>query len=121
MPSELPTIEVAFVLAQDEDGYVACVRSGRDHQPIITFNLPRAVVDQTVLDAAQTKLEVRLDGTVAAYVEAGLRTLSSSRLLDLIRAAVSADALAAEDDAALVGRLEAELEQALEIVRRARA
>ena len=34
--------------------------------------LPRAVVDRTVLDAAQARLEVRLDGTVAAYLDSGL-------------------------------------------------
>jgi hypothetical protein len=63
---------------------------------------------------------MRLDGTVAVYPDsAGSRTLASSPLSELIAAAVSTDALAGEDGPALVDRLEAELERALEIVRRA--
>ena len=81
--------------------------------------LPRAVVDRAVLDAAQVWLEVRLDGTVAAYLDTDSRTLGSAKLSELIAAAASVDALAAEDDATLIGRLEKELERALDIVRRA--
>ena len=119
MPTDTPTIEVAFALAGDS--YVARVRSCADREPMATLILPRAVVDRAVLDAAQARLEVRLDGMVAAYLDADSRTLSSAKLSELIAATVSVDALAAEDDAALIGRLEAELEQALDIVRRARS
>ena len=118
VPTDTPTIEVAFALAGD--AYVARVRSSADREPMATLTLPRAVVDRAVLDAAQARLEVRLDGTVAAYLDSDSRTLSSAKLSELIAAAVSVDALAAEDDAALIGRLEAELERALDIVRRAR-
>lgn len=118
MPTDTPTIDVAFALAGD--AYVARVRSSRDREPVATIVLPRAVVDRAVLDAASATLEVRLDGTVAAYLDSDSRTLSSAKLSELIAAAVSVDALAAEDDAALIGRLEAELERALDIVRRAR-
>ncbi len=120
VPIETPTTEVAFALDEDGESYVARIRSAESRQPIATLNLPRAVVDWTVLDAAQPKLEVRLDGTVAAYLDSGgSRTLSSAALSELIATAVSADALAGEDDPALIGRLETELERALEIVRRA--
>ena len=118
MPTDTPTIEVAFVLAGD--AYIARVRSGAEREPMATLILPRAVVDRAVFEAAQARLEVRLDGSVAAYLDADSRTLNSAKLADLIAAAVSADALAAEDDATLIGRLEAELERALDIVRRAR-
>ncbi len=118
MPTDTPTIEVAFALAGD--GYVARVRSSVDREPMATLILPRAVVDRAVLDAAQARLEVRLDGIVAAYADMDSRTLSSAKLSELVAAAVSADALAAEDDATLIDRLEAELERALDIVRRAR-
>lgn len=118
MPTDTPTIEVAFALAGD--AYVARIRSSADREPMATLILPRAVVDRAVLDSAQARLEVRLDGTVAAYLDWDSRTLSSAKLCELIAAAVSVGALAGEDDAALVGRLEAELERALDIVRRAR-
>lgn len=118
MPTDTPTIEVAFALAGD--AYVARVRSSPDREPMATLILPRAVVDRAVLEAAQARLEVRLDGMVAAYVDTDSRTLSRAKLSELIAAAVSVDALAAEDDAALIGRLQAELERALDIVRRAR-
>ena len=120
MPIETPTIEVAFVLDGDGESYVARIRSAESRQPVATLNLPRAVVDRTVLDAAQPRLEVRLDGTVAAYLDSGgSRTLSSAALSELIATAVSADALAGEDDPALIGQLETVLERALEVVRRA--
>ena len=113
-------IEVAFVLAGDGEEYTARVRLNGNRQPMATLNLPRMVVDKAVLDAAQPRLEVRLDGTVAAYLDsAGAPTLTNSPLSELIAAAVSADALAGDDDPALVGQLEEELERALEIVRRA--
>ena len=118
MPTDTPTIELAFALAGD--AYVARVRSGVEREPMATLILPRAVVDRAVLDAAHARLEVRLDGMVAAYLDMDSRTLSSAKLSELIAAAVSAGALAAEDDATLIGRLEAELERALDIVRRAR-
>jgi hypothetical protein len=118
VPTDPPTIEVAFALAGD--AYVARVRSSADREPVATLILPRAVVDRAVLDAVQARLEVRLDGMVAAYLDTDSRTLSSAKLSELIAAAVSVDALAAEDDATLIGRLEAELEEALDIVRRAR-
>lgn len=117
VPTDTPTMEVVFALAGDS--YVARVRSTAEREPMATLILPRAVVDRAVLDAAQARLEVRLDGTVAAYLDSDSRTLSSAKLSELIVAAVSADALAAEDDATLIGRLEAELERALDIVRRA--
>ena len=120
MPIETPTIEVAFVLDGDGESYVARIRSAESRQPVATLNLPRAVVDKTVLDAALPRLEVRLDGTVAAYLDSGdSRTLSSAALSELIATAVSADALAGEDDPALIGQLETVLERALEVVRRA--
>jgi len=118
VPTDTPTIEVAFALAGE--AYVARIRSSADREPIATLILPRAVVDTAVLGAAQARLEVRLDGMIAAYLDSDSRTLSSAKLSELIAAAVSVDALAAEDDAALIGRLEAELERALDIVRRAR-
>ena len=118
MPTDTPTIEVTFALAGD--AYVARIRSSADREPMATLVLPRAVVDRAVLDAAQARLEVRLDGMVATYLDSDSQTLSSARLSELIAAAVSVEALAAEDDAALIGRLEAELERALDIVRRAR-
>jgi hypothetical protein len=118
VPTDTPTIEVAFALAGD--AYVARVRSGAGREPLATLVLPRAVVDRAVLDAAQARLEVRLDGMVAAYLDRDSRTISSAKLSELIAAAVSVDALAAEEDATLIGRLEAELERALDIVRRAR-
>ena len=119
---ETPTIEVAFVLDGDGESYVARIRSPESRQPVATLNLPRAVVDRTVLDAAQARLEVRLDGTVAAYLDSGdSRTLSSAALSELIATAVSADALAGEDDPALIGQLETVLERALEVVRRAQS
>ncbi|MFM9848036.1 MAG: hypothetical protein ACKVP3_12850 [Hyphomicrobiaceae bacterium] len=122
MPIETQTIEVAFALDGDGESYVARVRSSEQRRPVATLNLPRAVVDRTVLDAAQLRLEVRLDGSVAAYLDSGdSRTLSSATLSELIAAAVSANALAGEDDPALIGRLEAELERALEVVRRAQS
>jgi len=119
VPTDTPTIEVAFALTGD--AYVARVRSSAEREPMATLVLPRAVVDREVLDAAQPRLEVRLDGMVAAYLDTDSRTLSSAKLSELIAAAVSVDALAAEDDPILIGRLEAELERALDIVRRARA
>lgn len=120
VPIKTPTIEVAFALDGDGESYVARIRSAQNRQPIATLNLPRAVVDWAVLDAAQPRLEVRLDGTVASYLDSGdSRTLSSVALSELIATAVSADALAGEDDPALIGRLETELERALEIGRRA--
>ena len=118
MPTDTPTIEVGFALAGD--AYVARVRPSADREPMATLILPRGVVDRAVLDAAQARLEVRLDGMVAAYLDTDSRTLSCAKLSELIAAAVSVDALAAEDDATLIGRLEAELERALDIVRRAR-
>jgi len=118
VPTDTPTIDVAFALAGDS--YVARVRCSVDREPMATLILPRAVVDRAVLDAAQTRLEVRPDGIVAAYLDSDSRTLSSANLSELIAAAVSVDALAAEDDPILIGRLEAELELALDIVRRAR-
>ena len=122
MPIETPTIEVAFVLDGDGESYVARIRSPESRQPVATLNLPRAVVDKTVLDAALPRLEVRLDGTVAAYLDSGdSRTLSSAALSELIATAVSADALAGEDDPALIGQLETVLERALEVVRRAQS
>lgn len=118
MPINAPTIEIAFAL--DGDTYVARIRSADTRQPIVTLNLPRAAVDRAVLDAARPRLEMRLDGTVAAYCDGvGSWTLSSAALSELIAAAVSADELVAEDDPALIGRLQTELERALDIVRRA--
>lgn len=120
MPIDTPTIEVAFGPDGDGESYVARLRLIGNRQPIATFNLPRTVVDKAVLDAAQPRLEMRLDGTVAAYLDSvGSQTLASAPLSELIAAAVSTDALAGEDDPALVDRLEAELERALDIVRRA--
>lgn len=122
MRIETPTIEVAFVLDGDGESYVARIRTAESRQPVATLNLPRAVVDRTVLDAAQPRLEIRLDGTVAAYLDSGdSRTLSSVALSELIATAVSADALAGEDDPALIGQLETVLERALEVVRRAQS
>ena len=95
VPTDTPTIEVAFALAGD--AYVARIRSSAGREPMATLTLPRAVVDRAVLDAAQARLEVRLDGTVAAYLDSDSRTLSSARLSELIAAAVAADALAAEE------------------------
>lgn len=116
-----PAIDVAFFLAADGEDYVAHLRLGADRKPIVILNLPRTAVDSAVLDAAQTRLEVRLDGTVAAYLEVDSRTLTSAGLSELIAGAVSADSLAADDNPALMSRLEAELERALALVRRARA
>lgn len=120
MSIDTPTIEVTFGLAGDGESYVARVRLIGNRQPIAIFNLPRTVVDKAALDAAQPRLEMRLDGTVAAYLDSGgSQTLASSPLSNLIAAAVSTDALVGEDDPALVDRLEAELERALDVVRRA--
>jgi hypothetical protein len=116
--TDKPTIEVALSLAGD--GYVARVHAVHGGQPIATISLPRAVVDRVVLDAAQARLEVRLDSTASAYADAGLRTLTNATLCELVSAAASPDAVAGEDNPKLVRSLEAELERALDIVRRAR-
>lgn len=120
MPIDTPTIEVAFATAAGGEEYIARVRATGSRQPMSTLNRPRMVVDKAVLHAAQPRLEVRLDGTVTAYLDsAGTGTLTSLALSELVAAAASTDALAGEDDPALVGHLEAELERTLEIVRRA--
>jgi hypothetical protein len=102
------------------EGYIASLRRPGTQLPVAMLRLPRSVVENAVLEAVQTVLEVRSDGSVAAYLESGdLRTLSSTALSDLVAAAVSPDALGAEEDGmATLGRLEAELERALGIVRR---
>ena len=116
----MPTIEVAFSLTADGEGCVARIRLSADRHPIATFNLPRAAVDKAVLDAGQARLEVRLDGTVAAYLDVNSRSLTSARLSELVAAALTEEMLAAEGESAAIDRLEAELERALDLVRRVR-
>lgn len=102
------------------EGYVASLRRPGTQPPVAMLWLPRSVVENAVLEAVQTVLEVKSDGSVAAYLDSGdLRTLRSASLSELIAAAVSPDALAGEEDeTATLGQLEAELERALDIVRR---
>ena len=120
MAIDTSAIECEVRLDSSGNGYLASLRAPTARQPLAVVWLPRAVVEKAVLDATRTVLEVRPDGSVAAYLETdGLRTLSSSSLSDLIAAAVSPDALAGEDDPGVLGRLEAELERALDVVRRA--
>lgn len=66
-------------------------------------------------------LEVTPEGRIAAYAESNnARTLAALPLSTLIGEAVSHDALGANDGPTALGRLEADLAGALEIVRRAR-
>ena len=119
MPIDTPAFECEVRLDASGEGYLASLRERAAEQTLAVFWLPRAAVEKAVLGATRTVLEARLDGSIAAYLEtADLLTLSSSTLSDLIAAAVAPTALAGEDDLGVLGRLEAELERALDIVRR---
>lgn len=100
---------------------MATLRSPASHEPHLVIRLPRRTVDGIVLPASGVTLELALDGSVAAHAEnSGLQTLARISLSALIAEAVSPDALSAEEQPADLGRLEAELMRALEVVRRAR-
>jgi hypothetical protein len=117
--SETP--QMAWQIAVDAGAYVATLRSPASHEPHLVIRLPRRTVDDAVLPASGVTLELALDGSIAAHAEnSGLHTLARASLCALIGEAISPDALSAEEQPADLGRLEAELTRALELVRQAR-
>jgi len=109
------------VLDKGGDAYVATLRLPDEHDAPLLLRLPRRTVDEAVLAAAGIGLEVTPEGYVAAYADGGgVGTLARSPLSKLAANAVTPEALTAEDRAVALARLEAELERALEVVRRAR-
>lgn len=110
-----------IVLDEGDDAYVATFRLPDHHDAQILLRLPRRTVDEAVLAASGIGLEVTPEGHVAAYVDdGGVGTLARSALSKLVVDAVTPEALTAEDRATALTQLEAELEQALDVVRRAR-
>lgn len=121
MASETPTVAWQIAVDAGADAYVATLRSPASHEPHLVVRLPRRTVDDAVLLASEVTLELALDGSVAAHAEnSGLRTLVRASLSALVGDAISPDALSAEEQPADLGRMEAELMRALELVRQAR-
>ena len=121
MASGTPAViwEIAFDAGADT--YIATLRSPGARATQVVVQIPRRIIDDTVLEAAELVLELGADGRIAAYAEnAGMRSLASATLSELITEAISADTLAAEERPNGLARLEAELLQALEQVRQAR-
>lgn len=108
------------VLDEGGDAYVATLSLPDQHDARLLLRLPRRTVDETVLAAAGIALEVTPEGHVSAYVDISGRTLARSPLSILVANAMTPEALTAEDRAVALVQLEAELEQALDVVRRAR-
>jgi hypothetical protein len=118
--SETPTVAWHITVDAGADVYIACLKAPDAHAAETIVRLPRRTVDDAVLAASGITLEVTPDGSVAAYAESGVRTLVRAPLSALIAEAVSPHALSAEEEPAVLGRLEAELVRALELVRQAR-
>lgn len=118
--SETPTVAWHITVDAGADVYIACLKAPEAHAAEAIVRLPRRTVDDAVLAASGITLELTPDGSVAAYAESGVRTLVRAPLSALIAEAVSPDALSAEEEPAVLGRLEAELVRALELVRQAR-
>jgi hypothetical protein len=110
-----------ITLDESSDSYVVTLRSPAYHGAQLVVRLPRRTIDDAVLAAAGITLELTPEGRVAAYGEGSSgRTLAATALSTLIAEAVAPGSLSAEDGQAVLGRLEAELVRALEVVRRAR-
>jgi hypothetical protein len=119
--SETPTVAWQITVDAGADVYIACLKAPEAHAAEAIVRLPRRTVDDAVLTASGITLELTPDGSVAAYAESGgARTLARTPLSALIAAAVAPDALSAEEEPAVLERLEAELVRALELVREAR-
>lgn len=121
MASGVPAVSWELALEASGEAYIATLRQPGAHATQVVVRIPRRIVDDTVLEAAELVLELGADGRIAAYAEnAGMRSLASATLSELITEAISADTLAAEERPHGLARLEAELLQALELVRQAR-
>ena len=121
MASETPTVAWQITVDAGADAYIATLRSPEAHEAHLVVRLPCRTVDDAVLTASGIILEVTPDGIVAAYAESsGVRTLARASLGALIGEAISPDALSGEEQPAVLGKLEAELTRALELVRLAR-
>ena len=121
MASGAPAVAWEVTLDAGADTYVATLRPVGTHAAQVVAQIPRRVIDDVVLKAAELVLEFGADGHIAAYAEsAGMRTLASATLSELITEAISADTLADEERPSGLARLEAELLEALELVRQAR-
>ena len=118
---ETPTVAWQITVDAGADVYIACLKPPEAHEAEAIVRLPRRTVDDAVLTASGITLELTPEGGVAAYAESGgVRTLARASLSALIAEAISPDALNAEEEPAVLGRLEAELVRALELVRQAR-
>ena len=103
------------------DVYVATLCGSGARSAHVIVRIPRSVVDDTVLQATEVLVEMAIDGRILVYADTvGMRSLASTSLGELISAALSPEALAAEERPNDMTRLEAELVRALELVRRAR-
>lgn len=121
MASGVPAVSWEIALEAGAETYIATLRQPGARATQVIVQIPRRIVDDTVLEAAELVLELGADGRIAAYAEnAGMRSLASATLSELITGAISADTLAAEERPHDLERLEAELLQALELVRQAR-
>ncbi|MGE0852621.1 MAG: hypothetical protein AB7O44_23840 [Hyphomicrobiaceae bacterium] len=119
--SGVPAVSWEIALEAGAEAYTATLRQPGARATQVVVQIPRRVVDDTVLEAAELVLELGADGRIAAYAEnAGMRSLASATLSELTAEAISPDTLAGEERPKGLARLEAELLQALELVRQAR-
>lgn len=107
MASETPTFAWQITVDAGADAYVATLRSTEAHEADVVVRLPRRTVDDVVLSASGIRLELPLDGSVAAYSESsGARTLARASLGALIGEAISPGALSAEEEPTLLEGLD---------------
>jgi hypothetical protein len=119
----LKSIEVMPILTLDGEGeaYVASYREVEGTSAPASVTLPRDIVESTVLANAPVALELRLDGTLLAYVNnASMRTVSCRHLSQLVAEAIQPDLVALLDDPSSLSELEHALDFALAAVRRVR-
>lgn len=103
------------------DAYVATLKLSGIREPLAVVRVPRRTLDDAVLMSAEIALELAPEARIAAYAGSTARTLTAATLLALVAEAVAPESLSAEEASVALARLETELQQALEMVRRARA
>lgn len=113
------TVKTHFSFRDEADGYVLALVADGISKPLLEVTVSQDVVEKSVLRKAALALELRPNGSVVAYSDTQETTdLAAASLGELLNDAL---AVADADDADLLAKLEATLQQALETTRATRA
>ncbi|MBA4192688.1 MAG: hypothetical protein C0467_32375 [Planctomycetaceae bacterium] len=107
---------LSFALSPDGDGYLASCGQGDGATSLVRLWLTRRLVETTVFEAADLKIDMTPDGTVMVFADCdGRHTIARASLEALIAAML--DVIDRNEDIPQLEALEGQLERSLDAIR----